>query len=412
MACTIVEFLQSNLRFSSGCTEPAAIALAASWVKKQVSGTITSIRLRIDPKTYKNAYAVGIPNSDGLYGNEWALLFGLSVGKPELSLEIFSILDESLRKNAIAQALETPVETTITRHSCLYIEVIVTTTTETIVSVIRNTHTNLVTLTVNGKSKKQRVRNSSKQQAPTLCCKPDPSWYEPNKWPELIEHLYQDNKLMDIIRTGITYNIAVAEFGKKYISINDDYGVSAAIFTRMSGDSVPVMSCAGSGNKGLTSVLPAVCFAQQHNASQEKQEKAVLLSTLLTSLVTARFGAVSSVCGAFYGAGVGLIAAFLMILKKSDLFFSAYKNYIAAVTGAYCDGAKGSCSVKGRTAVQAALKSIQLAETGFSVSERDGILGNSFPETLDNLAQYTEHFCAFDDETIRVLKAKTCFETN
>lgn len=404
MGCSITDFMRSNLRLSSGCTEPAAIALTASWISQHITGTINSISLRIDPKTYKNTFAVGIPNSDGLLGNEWAVMFGIFAGRPDLSLEIFTALNDTIRQKAITQALETPVITEITRHTKLYIQITVVTSDATIVACTKNTHTNLYLLTVNGKSVKSSGRKNTTVAAPP--CEPPVEWYEPKHWHVLVDELYHDNHFMTFIRNGISNNLAVADFGKKYITIDDDYGVSAAIFTRMSGDVVPVMSCAGSGNKGLTAIIPAVRFAKEHNASQEKQEKAALYSTLLTSLITARFGAVSSVCGAFYGSGVGFIAAILYIKDRLDIFFPAYKNYMAAVTGAYCDGAKGSCSVKGRTAVQAALKSVQLAETGFSVSEKDGILGASFIDTLNHLARYTEHFCAFDDETIHVLKNK------
>lgn len=405
MGCTIIDFMRSNLRLSSGCTEPAAIALTASWITQHLKGTIQSISLRIDPKTYKNTFAVGIPNSDGLLGNEWAVLFGLAIGRPDLSLEVFTALTESNRKKAIAQALDTPVATEITRHTKLFIEIVIITTEVTIIACTKNTHTNLSTLTINGKSVKNKNRQKTSVAAPP--CEPLAEWYEPDNWHSLVNELYNDNSFLNFMRTGIANNLEVANFGKKYISLEDDYGVSAAIFTRMSGDVVPVMSCAGSGNKGLTAIIPAVRIAQEYNGSQEQQEKAAIYSTLLTSLITARFGAVSSVCGAFYGSGVGFIAAILYIKNRFDIFFPAYKNYMAAVTGAYCDGAKGSCSVKGRTAVQSALKSVQLAESGFSVSEKDGVLGASFVETLNHLARYTEHFCAFDDETIYVLKNKS-----
>ncbi len=404
MGCSVIDFMRSNLRLSSGCTEPAAIALTASWISSYITGDITSISLRIDPKTYKNTYAVGIPNSDGLVGNEWAVLFGLATARPDLSLEIFTALNETMRKKAIAQALYTPVITEITRHSKLFIEITVTTADTTILACTKNTHTNLTTLKVN--NKRVNISSSKNLSVAAPSCEPLLEWYEPDTWHSLVDTLYHDTEFMEFMRVGIIKNLAVADFGKKYISLDDDYGVSAAIFTRMSGDVIPVMSCAGSGNKGLTAIIPAVRFARENNATQEEQEKASLYSTLLTSLITARFGAVSSVCGAFYGSGVGFIAAILYIQKRFDLFFPAYKNYMAAVTGAYCDGAKGSCSVKGRTAVLSALKSIQLAETGFSVSEKDGVLGSSFADTLNHLARYTEHFGAFDDETIFVLKNK------
>ncbi|NOY23879.1 MAG: hypothetical protein GXO70_10275, partial [Acidobacteria bacterium] len=82
-------------------------------------------------------------------------------------------------------------------------------------------------------------------------------------------------------------------------------------------------------------------------------------------------------------------------------------NYISAVAGAFCDGAKGSCAMRGTSAVQNALKSVQFAVKGFQMKDSDGFLGRSFRETLDNLLQYNPAVSEFDSHTIRILQRKS-----
>merc|ERR1711879_92529 len=202
-------------------------------------------------------------------------------------------------------------------------------------------------------------------------------------WPELIDTAYGDAELRQTVRQGIAYNMAAALHGQQYISSQGNDGehlVMGAIFARMNGDPIPVMSCAGSGNKGLTSFIPVVAYSRQHNRGEETEIKAVLVSILLTTLITSRFGEVSSVCGAQYAAGAGIIGGILYLRDELQLFEGAYNNFVSSISGGFCDGAKGSCSMRGSTAVSVALASIKHAEAGFIVSSRDGFLGQSFLE--------------------------------
>lgn len=84
-----------------------------------------------------------------------------------------------------------------------------------------------------------------------------------------------------------------------------------AIYARMNGDSIPVMSCAGSGNKGLTCMIPVVAHVRNNQLGETQELKGVMVSILLTVLITSRFGEVSSVCGAQYAAGAGIIGGLL-----------------------------------------------------------------------------------------------------
>ena len=203
--------------------------------------------------------------------------------------------------------------------------------------------------------------------------------------------------------------MAAALHGNKYVH-TDGGGlenlVMGAIYARMNGDPIPVMSCAGSGNKGLTCMVPVVSWARERTLGEEKEIRAVLMSVLLTNLITSRFGEVSSVCGAQYAAGAGVIGGILYLKDRLDLFNGAYNNFVSAIGGGFCDGAKGSCSMRGNVAVSAAFNAINHAQSGFTVSGRDGFLGNNFRETLDHLARYNPLVARFELETIKILQDK------
>jgi L-cysteine desulfidase len=233
--------------------------------------------------------------------------------------------------------------------------------------------------------------------------------FDAENWSTVIDELYEDSELQQTVRQGIAYNMAAALHGKKYVeAVNTGLEnlVMGAIYARMNGDPIPVMSCAGSGNKGLTCMVPVVAKARESTMGEEKEIRAVLMSVLLTNLITSRFGEVSSVCGAQYAAGAGVIGGILYLKERLDLFDGSYNNFVSAIGGGFCDGAKGSCSMRGNVAVSAAFNAITHAQAGFTVSGRDGFLGNNFRETLEHLSRYNPLVAKFEMETIKILQDK------
>lgn len=153
-------------------------------------------------------------------------------------------------------------------------------------------------------------------------------------------------------------------------------------------------------------MIPVVSHSRDLGLGEEQEIKGVLVAVLLTSMITSRFGEVSSVCGAQYAAGAGAIAGLLFLKQELELFNGAYNNFISALGGGFCDGAKGSCSMRGNVAVSTALTAIKHAENGFLVSGRDGFLGHTFEETLEHLCQYNPLIAKFEQETIAILQNK------
>ncbi len=400
------EKVKNSLEVTSGCTEPAAIAFCASFAGKYLGEDPRSIRLTIDRRTYKNAFGAGIPNAGDRKGSEWALLLGFVRGCPEQRLAIFAGLDPATVERADELQNQSLVTTDLLDLDTLFIGIVAKGNHHTVEAAIEVGHSHVSRVVVDGRVIVEDAKPEAGAASKIYAF--DETIYSHAYWPDLVETLYIDKSLMAKIQQGIECNMAAAEYGRKYISGSNEVDslVMGAIYARMSGDSIPVMSCAGSGNKGLTCMIPVVAYANKNHLDEDQKLKGVLLSILMTVIVTSRFGEVSSVCGAQYAAGGGIIAGILFLKNSLDLFTGAYNNFISAVGGGFCDGAKGSCSMRGNVAVSTALTSITHAENGFIVSGRDGFLGDTFKETLDHLAQYNPLVARFERETIDILLNK------
>lgn len=403
---TLIKTILGSLEITSGCTEPAAIAYCASFIGKYLAEAPVAIHLAIDQRTYKNAFAAGIPGGGDRRGAEWALVLGLVMACPENRLSIFAGLEPEALTRADKLHGAGLIEVELIDTEGLLIHITAKGKNNSVEARIRSGHTRVDLLLVNGEP--VAFENPGEDQVKSADVFGDELFTVEN-WPDIIDALYQDSELQQTIRQGIAYNMSAALHGKKYVeAVNTGLEnlVMGAIYARMNGDPIPVMSCAGSGNKGLTCMVPVVAKARESTMGEEKEIRAVLMSVLLTNLITSRFGEVSSVCGAQYAAGAGVIGGILYLKERLDLFDGSYNNFVSAIGGGFCDGAKGSCSMRGNVAVSAAFNAITHAQAGFTVSGRDGFLGDNFQETLEHLARYNPLVAKFELETIKILQDK------
>ena len=402
MCKAIGEKILSALDFTSGCTEPAAIALAATWTGQVLDRKAARLKITLDHRTYKNAFNAGIPNGNGYTGTEFAAVFGFLVARPELKLAVFTQLNDQLVKEGIQLVARGLVSVSVIRKDRLDITVEAFTGNHRAKAQILDSHAHVVRVEKNN----DILFQGESESASSSFLNFDDSCYDWQNWASLVEEAARYEPLREMVEKGIQCNTAAADHGRTYICGAQDDRVSGAIFSRMSGDPLTVMSCAGSGNKGLTSIIPVIVEAERMGVSDETRLRAVVMAALVTSLVTARFGAVSSTCGVLYGAGSGLTAAYLYLRDELSLFPAAYRNYMSSVAGGFCDGAKGSCAMRGNSAVANARTAVSYARKGFEARSGDGFLGEGFRETLDNLARYNPTIAQLDSTTIEILRHK------
>ena len=83
---------------------------------------------------------------------------------------------------------------------------------------------------------------------------------------------------------------------------------AAAADARMAGLKMPVMSSAGSGNHGITAIIPPYIVCQEKKYDEEKLIRALAFSHLVTIAIKEFSGPLSPVCGCAIAAGIGAAA--------------------------------------------------------------------------------------------------------
>ncbi len=88
MESLVHQIIVEEVSLALGCTEPAAVALAASLASGAVKGNVVSVNVLLDPNTFKNASAVHIPKAMEYVGPEIAAALGALGGESKLGLQV------------------------------------------------------------------------------------------------------------------------------------------------------------------------------------------------------------------------------------------------------------------------------------------------------------------------------------
>jgi len=426
MRFTVKDILQMEVTLALGCTEPVAVALgAAAAASLLVEGQPERIEVWVDPNIYKNGMAVAIPGSGGLSGIDTAAALGACGGDPRRGLEVLESLDEAAVTKAQALLKAGRVLVNLREESGLHIRTRISSATETAESVITDLHNNIVSLSLNGKP----VTDS-----PLLTVSPSASGKtrlaELEEWlRELtLEEIYDlldelDEEDLAFLQEGVDHNLRLAEHGLKYggglgigkgidrllkqkLLVNDMATsarrlTSAAADARMSGARLPAMSSAGSGNHGLTAILPIWAIKDFIDCDREAVLRAIALSHIITAYVKAHTGRLSAVCGCSVAAGAGATAG-ITYLVGGDVghMAGAIRNIMEDLAGVICDGAKAGCALKLNTAAGAAVQAALFSLQGINVKDTDGIVGTSTENTVRNMGTLSHQGMVETDKTI------------
>ncbi len=401
----IIALIRREVVPAIGCTEPVAVALCAARAKELLGMEPEGVSVRLSANIYKNAMGVGIPNT-GMVGLPIAVALGVTVGRPELALEVLRDTTPEAVEYAKAYLDRVPVGIEINRNTdrILYIEVVATGGGHEAVAVIEGSHTSFVRLSLDGRelpcgtSAEGRDGNSAGGE---------------NGDCELsLRRVYEfatEVPLEDIefIGKAAEMNVAAAEF-----SFGGDYGhglgrmlhddgnrsifgdtlfaeilsyTSGACDARMSGAMVPVMSNSGSGNQGISATVPVVIFGRAHNVSHEKLMRALILSHLTVIYIKQSLGRLSALCGCVVAAtGSSCGITYLMGGGYEEVSY-AVKNMVANITGMICDGAKPSCSLKVTSGVATCVLSAVLAIRHRHTTSLEGIIDDDVDRCIHNM---------------------------
>ena len=398
----LTKLIFDDMKPALGVTEPGAIAFAASKARSYTKGEIEEISVEMNSGMYKNAFTCGIPNSDEV-GNIFAAALGVVAGNPEKGLE--SLADVTEKDNETAEKLveEGKVKVKLSGISSdIFIEATVKTKSDICVVTIKNSHTNIVRITLNGEvifEKEEKDKENEIEETPLIhkYTLKDLVSYVKNvdiKEIEFIKKAFDVN--MELFNEGLksrksTFIHQLFKMnGEKIFSDNvlstAQLLCNGAIEARVIGLDKPAMSITGSGAHGIIAVMPLLAEQKVKNLSEEILLRAAALSYLVCMYIKEYSGRLSAFCGCGIAAGTGMACGLVFMRNGSvEEMGHTINNMASSITGMICDGGNQGCTMKGVAATDAAFRSAEFAMNGVYIYNVHGINGNTPEETMRNM---------------------------
>ncbi len=414
----LTDFLAAEWKPALGCTEPAAIAWAASLAAAQGTGAVRFVRLVCDPRTYKNCYAVGLPNSERRAGILWALAIGSCLRDPSLGLRCFEQVDAEILAAATALVERRGLNVDVDPDAAeLLVDVTVVREQGTGRALLERDHTRLTKLERDGRMVDGAAAGGTAAGAETDL-REQAARLPVAALPEIARSATAGDRAR--LREGAAMNIAIARHGLSLMparfveaGTHDSLTrlsrlVASGVHARMSGEPMTVMSLAGSGNKGITLSVPLTLWGREAGIDEERIDEALAVGALLTSATTFHLGTLSAVCGAANAAGIGIAGAVVHLEGGSATQIGlAISNMVGNVAGMICDGAKIGCALKTMTGVDAAFRAASLALADVGIPASDGIVGTDGESSLANLGRLARYgMAATDTEILDIMQGK------
>ena len=399
------QMIKEDMKPALGVTEPGAIAFAVAKARSYTKGEIKKINVAMNSGMYKNAFTCGIPNSKEV-GNVFAAALGAVAGNADKGLESLADVTEADNEKAqqmIDKGIVTVELSGIT--SRIFIEASVETESDCAVVTIRDSHTNITKITVNGKveleteAEKRTDEEEGGEESHSIHTYTLQQLYDYIRTVDIeeirfIEDAYRVN--LELFHEGLsnprtTFARHLLELnGGKEVSDNEQATASlmcnAAIEARVIGLDKPAMSITGSGAHGIIATMPLYAAYKVNGYTKEQLLRATALSYLVCMYIKEYSGRLSAFCGCAIAAGSGMACA-LVYLRGGTVEMMAHtlNNMASSITGMICDGGNQGCTMKGIAAVDAAYKSVEFAMKGIYISDVHGINGKTPEETMHNM---------------------------
>lgn len=391
---TIREIFFDNVKLSYGCTEPVAVGLSVATGKKYLKGEVRNIEIIMDRNTYKNGLEVGIPGTH-LHGFELAVALAYTVGRPELGLEVFKDVSTAAIEKAktIVDKIKVKYENTYSLHIITKLvgenEVIVE---------ITDSHDNISKIVVDG--------NEIYNTQTSVGFKKD--LVKSIQLDDILEYVEEaDKDILETVKDAIEYNLKASEEGKK---MEGNFGnvldglhsyVAAGVDVRMSGELIPIMTVAGSGNQGIACIVPPAFYGKINFVDEDKIVKSVLLSILVTTYIKAYTGKLTPICGAGSIASAGSAAGITYLRNATrEQIKNAINNVLATLFGMTCDGAKRGCALKASIGTQMAVNASELAIKDTNIPCGNGFAARDVEVTIRRIELLTNSLRQFDQDVL------------
>ena len=410
----LTELIYKDMVPALGVTEPGAIAFCVAKARSYTRGEPRRVHVTLNSGMYKNAFTCGIPSSQET-GNLFAAALGFIAGDAEKGLQCLENVqpaDNEAARKVIEEGRVTVEMSGFT--SRIFIEATVETRQDKAVVTIRDTHTNITRIEVNGKV----VLKTEEERGDTGEEKRNNEVASEEEEGKHLIHRYTLEQLLRYVNTvpyeeisfvkeAYRMNLALFEeglsnprttFARQLLAMNggkvfsDDERRTAsllcngAIEARVLGLDLPAMSITGSGAHGIIATMPLYAVYKIHDLSEELLCRSTMLSYLICTYIKEYSGRLSAFCGCAIAAGSGM-ACGLVLLKGGGAREMEYtlNNMASSITGMICDGGNQGCTMKGVVATDAAFQSVAFAMAGVHIDKVHGINGATPEETMRNM---------------------------
>ena len=409
----LTRLVREDMKPALGVTEPGAIAFSAAKAREYAEGVLTSIDMELNSGMYKNAFTCGIPNSEEV-GAGFAAALGYAGGRAEKDLEVLADISEA--DNAAAREIwnKRIIHIKISKvTSRLLIRTTVTTSKTVVTVTIRDGHTNITEIRVNGEvlfgddalyEARHAAVNTAAGAGPVIhrfTLQEMLDYIESVKPEEIafVKDAYVTN--LELFRYGLENERTVFvkrllfRNGGKIISDDEQKTASllcgGAIEARVLGLNRAAMSITGSGAHGIIATLPLYAAFRVNGYSEEKLYRATMLSYLICTYIKEYSGRLSAFCGCAIAAGAGMACGLVWLRGGRGGEMTAVLNHLAgSITGMICDGGNKGCTLKGLVAVDAAYQAADLAMHGIGLEPEHGICGRTPEETMRNMGRIAD----------------------
>lgn len=408
-------FLRNEVKPALGCTEPVAVALGAARAREELGSLAENVHMvvKVSPSIYKNGLDVGIPGAEGARGNLLAAALGYLRGNSSYGLEVLQDTDDQDFVKAHQMVEEGRVSLTCDyERTGVYVEVQIQQGSETALAVVEGSHSHISRVLRNGKESFAGKKSASSGVPTELEYRKALRNMEYYEVLGLVKYMDKDDQ--EWLLKGVAMNFAMGEAGLygnvqsrlhlvKHLKALVESGkisqdltsrirlwATATSEARMSGVKKPVMSSAGSGNHGITAILPVALVGKDLGKTPEEIAQALCVSHLTTSYVKVRTGVLSPICGCAVAAGSGAAAGIAWLLGGTpEQVGGAVKLVLANLSGLVCDGAKESCALKVGTASCEAHLAALMALEGSVVEAPQGLVDPVMRVAVDDQGYFS-----------------------
>ncbi|MBE6114359.1 MAG: serine dehydratase subunit alpha family protein [Erysipelotrichaceae bacterium] len=407
-----LSILKEEMVPAMGCTEPIAIAYAASKAKDILQEEVVRLEAFCSGNIIKNTKCVIVPNTGNLIGIEASAIIGILAGNTARELEVIAeVSDEAIAKTKELVKQDFCQVNLLDTNRVLHIVIKAYGENHSCSVEIQDAHTHITKIQYDDQTIFEEEGNEKYLGSFT-----DRSCLSLEK----IYHFANTCELEDIkflVQRQIQYNMAIANEG-----LTGNYGIglgkvlletgensvftqmkaytAAASEARMCGCSLPVVTNSGSGNQGITCSVPVIVYAKEKNKTKEQLWRTLVFSNLMTIHQKTRIGRLSAFCGAVSAACAAGCAISYIENASIQQLRNTITNTLADIPGIVCDGAKATCAAKIATSVDAAMMAHQLAMRNRVYDSTLGILKEDIESTISAVGYLGKYGMKETDEEI------------